>query len=177
MTTRRFHSIVAGLALALFQCWAGSAAAEAPRRVVSMNLCTDQLAMLIAAPGQLRSVSHLATDPSASAMAEEALDHDINHGLAEEIYLMRPDLVIAGSFSNRATLDMLRRLEIARRVRTGLRPRRGAGPDAPDGRGAGTTGPRRDADRRLRCKARRPVRRHRQAPRRSAILRQRLYLR
>jgi iron complex transport system substrate-binding protein len=83
-----------------------------PTRVVSMNLCTDQLAMLIAAPGQLRSVSHLATDPSASAMAEEALDHDINHGLAEEIYLMRPDLVIAGSFSNRATLDMLRRLEI-----------------------------------------------------------------
>ena len=36
--------------------------AEQPQRVVSMNLCTDQLAMLIARPGQLHSVSHLASD-------------------------------------------------------------------------------------------------------------------
>lgn len=93
-------------------CCAGSALAEAPARVVSMNLCTDQLAMLVAAPGQLHSVSHLATDPTASAMAEEARAYAVNRGLAEEIYLMQPDLVIVGSFSARATVDMLRRLEI-----------------------------------------------------------------
>jgi iron complex transport system substrate-binding protein len=84
----------------------------APNRVVSVNLCTDQLAMLVAAPGQLHSVSHLAIDPRGSAMAEEARAYEINHGLAEEIYLMEPDLVIAGSFSTRATTDMLRRLGI-----------------------------------------------------------------
>lgn len=83
-----------------------------PQRVVSMNLCTDQLAMLVAAPGQLYSVSYLAIDPRGSAMAEEAQGYVINHGLAEEIYLMQPDLVIAGSFSTRATLEMLRRLDI-----------------------------------------------------------------
>ncbi|WP_316013236.1 ABC transporter substrate-binding protein [Roseobacter sp. HKCCA0434] len=106
---RRSEVIALGAAL----LFAGSAAlAEAPRRVVSMNLCTDQLAMLVAAPGQLLSVSHLAADPRGSAMAEAAAAYPTNHGLAEEIYLMRPDLVIAGTFSSRATVDMLRRLDI-----------------------------------------------------------------
>ena len=35
----------------------------APARVASLNLCTDQLAMLIAAPGQLVSISWLARGP------------------------------------------------------------------------------------------------------------------
>ena len=84
----------------------------APARVVSMNLCTDQLAMMLAGEGQLLSVSHLALDPRSSAMAEEARAFRVNHGLAEEIYLMQPDLVIAGRFTTRATVDMLRRLGV-----------------------------------------------------------------
>ncbi len=88
------------------------AVADTPARVVSMNLCTDQLAMMLAGPGQLLSVSHVARDPRASAMTEEAEAYPANHGLAEEIYLMQPDLVIASSYSARATLAMLRRLDI-----------------------------------------------------------------
>ena len=91
---------------------ADDAAQGAPARVVSMNLCTDQLAMMIAAEGQLVSVSHLAFDPLSSAMAEEAKAFHRNHGLAEEIYLLRPDLVLAGQYSDRATVSMLRRLGI-----------------------------------------------------------------
>lgn len=83
-----------------------------PARVVSMNLCTDQLAMMVAAPGQLVSVSYIARDKRASAMADDAMAYPVNHGLAEEIYLLKPDLVIAGSFSTRATTDMLRRLGV-----------------------------------------------------------------
>lgn len=86
--------------------------AEAPRRVVSMNLCTDQLAMLLAAPGQLLSVSSLASDPRSSAMVEAAKAYPPNQGLAEEIYLMQPDLVLAGSFTSRATVAMLQRLGV-----------------------------------------------------------------
>ncbi len=86
--------------------------AEVPQRVVSMNLCTDQLAMMLAAPGQLLSVSHLASDPRGSAMADEAKAYPPNHGLAEEIYLMQPDLVLAGSFTSRATVAMLQRLGV-----------------------------------------------------------------
>ena len=83
-----------------------------PARVVSINLCTDQLAMLIAAPGQLVSVSHLALDPLSSAMVGEAANYPVNHGLAEEIYLMQPDLVLVGRYSNTATTNMLTRLNI-----------------------------------------------------------------
>lgn len=88
------------------------AAAQPPRRVVSMNLCTDQLAMLLAAPGQLYSVSALAADPRGSVMAEQAQTYRLNNGLAEDIWLMQPDLVIVGSFTATATVDMLRRLGV-----------------------------------------------------------------
>lgn len=86
------------------------AAEPAPRRVVSMNVCTDQLAMLIAGQGQLHSVSALAGDPRSSAMSGEARAFAVNHALAEEIFLMEPDLVLAGTFSSRATVGLLRRL-------------------------------------------------------------------
>ncbi|KZY35865.1 cobalamin ABC transporter substrate-binding protein [Roseovarius sp. HI0049] len=98
------------LALAVLAAVAGGARAEAPARVVSMNLCTDQLAMLLAGEGQLHSVSYIASDRRASAMADEAESYVTNHGLAEEIYLMQPDLVIAGQYSTQATTDMLKRL-------------------------------------------------------------------
>lgn len=87
-------------------------AEPAPRRVVSINVCTDQLAMLIAGDGQLHSVSALARDPNSSTMTEEAQAYAVNHSLAEEIFLMKPDLVLAGTFSSRATVGLLRTLGI-----------------------------------------------------------------
>ena len=106
-------AFAAAVALAPLGAAAGAAAgAEVPRRVVSINLCTDQLAMALAAPGQLLSVSALAHDPRTSLMAEQAGDFPANHGRAEEIYLMRPDLVLASTFTSPATLSMLRRLNV-----------------------------------------------------------------
>lgn len=104
--------VVAFLALlVLCAVKAGGASADtAPSRVVSINVCSDQLAMLIAHPSQLHSVSHLARDAEMSAMAEKARAYRINHGRAEEIFLMKPDLVIAGTFTSRATVGLLRRL-------------------------------------------------------------------
>ena len=86
--------------------------AAPPERVVSMNLCTDQLAMMLAGDDQFHSVSHLSQQDRGSALVEQARQYVPNRGLAEEIYLMAPDLVIAGSFSDRTTLDMLRRLDV-----------------------------------------------------------------
>jgi iron complex transport system substrate-binding protein len=77
-----------------------------------MNLCTDQLAMQLAAPGQLVSVSYLSLDPLSSAMVEEARAYPINRGGAEQIYLMRPDLVLAGTYTARASVDLLESLGI-----------------------------------------------------------------
>jgi iron complex transport system substrate-binding protein len=112
-------SAIGGAALAVVFAFAavlanpGTARAQTPpSRVVSMNLCTDQLAMLIAAPGQLHSVSHLARREDASVLFREAAAYAVNHGEAEEIFLMKPDLVLAGTFSARATVSLLRRLGI-----------------------------------------------------------------
>jgi iron complex transport system substrate-binding protein len=86
--------------------------ADAPGRVVSMNLCTDQLALLIAAPGQLVSVSYLSQRPEMSSLAERAAALPANHGRAEELFLMRPDIVLADVWSSPATVSMLQRLGI-----------------------------------------------------------------
>lgn len=107
----RISDLIAGWAVAVVAA-ALPAHAAPPERVVSMNLCTDQLAMLMAAPGQLISVSNLASDPRMSAMADQAADYVPNHGRAEEIYLMRPDLVIAGQFTSGPTVAMLKRLGV-----------------------------------------------------------------
>ncbi|PRD42322.1 ABC transporter substrate-binding protein [Phyllobacterium phragmitis] len=86
------------------------AADSPPQRVVSINLCTDQMAMLMATPGQLRSVSFLATEKGTSMMADEAAHYRLNHGQAEEILLMQPDLVLAGAYTAKATVSLLKEL-------------------------------------------------------------------
>lgn len=90
----------------------GAALAAPPARVVSINLCTDQLAMAVAAPGQLVSVSRFAADPGASAMADQAALIPANGSGAEEVFALAPDLVLAGRFNAPATIAMLRRLGI-----------------------------------------------------------------
>jgi len=81
-----------------------------PARIVSINLCTDQLALLIADPAQIVSLSHVATDPVSSAMAAAAAAYPANRGSAEQVHLLAPDLVLAGAFDPPATIAMLRRL-------------------------------------------------------------------
>ena len=68
--------------------------------------------MLLAAPGQLVAVSHLAADPMSSAMAVQARGYRATRGQAEEVFLLRPDLVLAGTYTTRATVDLLRRLGV-----------------------------------------------------------------
>ena len=80
---------------------------DVPKRVVSINLCTDQLALMLASPGQLVSVSKLAHDPTSSVMHEAASSLPTNNSGAEEAFLMQPDLVLAGTFNSAATVRML----------------------------------------------------------------------
>lgn len=105
----RVLPLVIGLAV-FAMASAASVRAEPPARVVSMNLCTDQLALLLAAPGQLLSVSDWSAWERASMMTAEARKLPLNGGLAEEVFTFAPDLVLAGAFTNRASVDMLRRL-------------------------------------------------------------------
>ena len=95
--------------LVFMMAWS-SASFAAPARVVSMNLCTDYLALKIAKPEQLISVSYLSKDRGASLISDEIPENKINHGLAEEILRLKPDLVIAGTYTTRTTVHLMRRL-------------------------------------------------------------------
>jgi len=80
------------------------------RRIVSINLCTDQLVLMLAERPAIASVSYLARDPSISPLAEAAEGIAVNHGRAEEILGFAPDLVLTGPFTGRTTAALLRRL-------------------------------------------------------------------
>jgi iron complex transport system substrate-binding protein len=95
----------------LAAAWAcGALAGAAPQRIASLNVCTDQLLMLLVERHRIASVSHLATDPHTSAMAAEARGLAVNHGLAEEVLPLDPDLVLAGVYTARHAVSLLRRL-------------------------------------------------------------------
>ncbi|UIY43403.1 ABC transporter substrate-binding protein [Methylobacterium radiotolerans] len=85
-------------------------AAAAPVRVVSMNLCADELVLRLADRDQVLAVTYLARDPRGSTVANEAVGLPVTRGLTEEIVALRPDLVIAGAFTTRTTVGMLKRV-------------------------------------------------------------------
>jgi iron complex transport system substrate-binding protein len=93
-------------------CVLGAAAvAEAKsQRIVSLNLCTDQIVIELADRARIAAVTHLAADPSVSAIPEKAAGLPVVRGDAEEVLRRDPDLIIAGIFTTPATVDLLRRL-------------------------------------------------------------------
>jgi iron complex transport system substrate-binding protein len=74
-----------------------------PQRVVSINLCADELLIALADPAQIADLSTYATDPSLAFLSEEARRFRHDAGAAETVVAMAPDLVLAGRFSKRET--------------------------------------------------------------------------
>lgn len=85
-------------------------AAAAPVRVVSMNLCADELVLRLADRDQVLAVTYLARDPRGSTVETEAVGLPVTRGLTEEVVALKPDLVIAGAFTTRTTVGMLKRV-------------------------------------------------------------------
>ena len=81
-------------------------AAERPSRVVSLNLCADQLLLQLAEPDQIKSLSPLARDRSLSFLAEAARAFPLNDGKGKSILFSGADLVLTGTFGqqNRTAL-------------------------------------------------------------------------
>jgi iron complex transport system substrate-binding protein len=99
------------VAALLLWCLSGAtAAAERPQRVVSVNLCSDQLLLMLAEPAQVASVSNLAVEPLSSFVAEQASRFPLNHARAEEVIAFEPDLVLATSHTNPRLLTTLESL-------------------------------------------------------------------
>lgn len=81
--------------------------AEMPRRVVSFNLCADQLVLALADPDQIAGLSPYAADPSLSVMADEARAFRRLDWQAEATIALQPDLVLIGPNDRSVTRRML----------------------------------------------------------------------
>ncbi len=86
----------------------GTAAQAAGPRIVSLNLCTDQLLLALADPDQILGLSPYARDAARSAVAAASRPYPVLSGSAEEVLVIRPDLVLAGRFTKLATRQILR---------------------------------------------------------------------
>ncbi len=104
-------SLAAACLLALFTGLSPALASEPkPQRIVSLNQCTDELALRLADPDRIASVSWLSQDPLNANMADVARTHPANQGGAEEALGFHPDLVLAGAFTSEQTRDLLKRV-------------------------------------------------------------------
>jgi iron complex transport system substrate-binding protein len=84
----------------------------APLRVMSLNLCADQLLLALLPPQQIASItwlSHTQGDPALRRVAQGIAG---NHGAAEEVLAMHPDLVVAGRYTTSTTKQLLRQVGV-----------------------------------------------------------------
>ncbi|HYC06046.1 MAG TPA: ABC transporter substrate-binding protein [Azospirillaceae bacterium] len=107
MRRRRLHKVLQTL-LGPALAFCALSAEAAPQRVVSLNLCTDQLAVLLLPPERIAALSFLARDPDLSYVAARARSLPVVQGSAEEILPLKPDLVLAGTYTTRATVALLK---------------------------------------------------------------------
>jgi iron complex transport system substrate-binding protein len=89
----------------------GAEAGSKPTRIVSLDLCTDQLLIDLVERERIAAVTHLAADPEVSAIWEKGKGIPITRGKAEDVLHYKPDLVLAGPFGVAPTVHLLRRLE------------------------------------------------------------------
>ena len=93
------------LALALFN---SAACAAGLPRIVSMNVCSDQLLLSLADPGQILGLSRFSRDAWQSFAADEAWRFPILSGGAEDVLEAKPDIVVASLFDKRSTRELLK---------------------------------------------------------------------
>lgn len=96
--------------LLFFLCTAPASAQRQAQRIVSMNLCTDQLLLLLVDKNRIASLSYFATDPAWSWLADKAAGIPANRGQVEEVLAYNPDLILTSQFSATLAANLLERL-------------------------------------------------------------------
>ncbi len=93
--------------IALVPAGATVSAASLPR-LVSMNVCTDQLVLKLADPEQILGLSKFSRDGWQGPAATDISRYPLLSGGAEDVLLIRPDIVVASAFDKRATRELLK---------------------------------------------------------------------
>lgn len=104
--------IVISIALALLTLSLHASVNAPPRRVVSINVCTDALLAELLPRERIAAISHLGLDPHFSPRARALVGLRVIRGDADEVLALDPDLVVGGKHAARATLSLLERLGV-----------------------------------------------------------------
>ena len=106
----RFRFVSRSIAVAVVATVGASAPALAVPlpRIVSMNVCTDQLLLPLADPAQILGLSRFSRDAWQSWAAEQARRYPSLSGGAEDVLVLKPDVVLASLFDKRATRELLK---------------------------------------------------------------------
>jgi iron complex transport system substrate-binding protein len=102
---RRFAFL---FAIAVLAMSSGAASAIGLPRVVSMNVCSDQLLLTLADPEQILGLSRFARDGWQSWAADKARRFPVLSGGAEDVLVLKPDIVVASLFDKRSTRELLK---------------------------------------------------------------------
>jgi iron complex transport system substrate-binding protein len=108
LSLRRFPRWISLVGLALSLSGGIASAQPKPQRVVSLNLCADQLLLALADREQIASLSPLAKDPSISYLADRAGDLPVNEGKGEAILFSGADLVLSGTYGQQSRTALLK---------------------------------------------------------------------
>ena len=104
LTHRLVQSLVAVATLAL----PGALSAANLPRIVSMNVCSDQLLSTLADSEQILGLSRFSRDGWQSWAADRARRYPVLSGGAEDVLVAKPDIVVASLFDKRSTRELLK---------------------------------------------------------------------
>jgi iron complex transport system substrate-binding protein len=89
-------------------CLPSAARSASLPRIASINVCTDQLLMVLANPEQILGLSPYSRDPVRSWDATKAIRFPQLSGAAEDVLIVEPDVVVAGRFTRLPTRQLLK---------------------------------------------------------------------
>jgi iron complex transport system substrate-binding protein len=92
-------------AVALLTVAMNAALAANLPRAVSMNVCTDQLLLSLADPEQILALSRFSRD---AWVAGDARHYPRLSGGAEDVLVLKPDIVVTSLFDKRSTRELLK---------------------------------------------------------------------
>jgi iron complex transport system substrate-binding protein len=102
------HRLVQSLLMVATLALPGALSAANLPRIVSMNVCSDQLLLTLADPEQILGLSRFSRDGWQSWAADRARRYPVLSGGAEDVLVAKPDIVVASLFDKRSTRELLK---------------------------------------------------------------------
>lgn len=94
----------------LLCCWSHTALAEPKHRIASLNLCTDQLVLMLAKPENIVGLSPMVRDCQNAVLCEQAQAVPTLRVSAEAVVAHQPDIVLGGTYTARVAMQVARSL-------------------------------------------------------------------